>query len=277
MSKAKIFSTKELAGTRVVGGKKGTRRIGKVQHFVFHPTEKRCVRFIVKRPDFLWMFHRKDIFVPLDGFEMEDGRIRLPYKQKDMVDKGACKRLGIDWDSCVFWEGMPILTQSGEDCGIVGEVVFQLSTGKIESIAISRGATSKVLLGETVVPADLVRGFKTGIGCDLVPMGHEGDEQEEVLRGAILVSDDIVQISAEGGLAEKAGQDAAIVQDKARRMKEKAKPKVDAAAKKTEEVVNKGAYATGKQIGKTKGMFSAFKEEYHKAASGDENSLSKRK
>jgi sporulation protein YlmC with PRC-barrel domain len=277
MSKAKTFSTKELAGTRVVGGKKGTRRIGKVQHFVFHPTERRCVGFIVKRPDLLWMFHRKDLFVPLDGFDMEDGRIRLPYKQKDMVDKGACKRLGINWDSCVFWEGMPILTQSGEECGIVGEVVFQFPAGKIESVTISRGATSKLLLGETVVPIDMVRGFRIGIGCELVPMGKEGEEREDALLGAILVSDDVLQIGAEGGLAEKAGQDAAIMQDKARRMKEKAKPKVDAAARKTEEVVNKGAYATGKQIGKTKGMFSSFKEEYRKAATGDDQTPSKRR
>ena len=40
---------------------------------------------------------------------------------------------------------------------------------------------------------------------------------------------------------------------------------VSEAAKKTGEVVNKGAYATGKQIAATKGMFSGFKEEYDKA------------
>ena len=50
---------------------------------------------------------------------------------------------------------------------------------------------------------------------------------------------------------------------------DKAKPVVSEAAKKTGEVVNKGAYATGKQIAATKGMFSGFKEEYDKARHDD--------
>ena len=69
----------------------------------------------------------------------------------------------------------------------------------------------------------------------------------------------------EGGLAEKAGEATAVVVDKAHTAVDKAKPVASAAAKKTGEVVNKGAYATGKQIAATKGMFSGFKEEYDKA------------
>ena len=70
-----LITTSELAGTRVVGGKNGTKRIGKVRSFVFHPKEKRCIGFIVKRPDLLWMFRRKDKFVSIDGYDIEDGRI----------------------------------------------------------------------------------------------------------------------------------------------------------------------------------------------------------
>ena len=72
-------------------------------------------------------------------------------------------------------------------------------------------------------------------------------------------------IAVEGGLAEKAGEATAVVVDKAHTAVDKAKPVASAAAKKTGEVVNKGAYATGKQIAATKGMFSGFKEEYDKA------------
>lgn len=66
-------------------------------------------------------------------------------------------------------------------------------------------------------------------------------------------------------MAEKAGEATAVVVDKAHTAVDKAKPVASAAAKKTGEVVNKGAYATGKQIAATKGMFSGFKEEYDKA------------
>lgn len=69
------ITTNEIIGTRVIGGKRGTRRIGKVRRIVFHPKEKRVVGFIVKRPDLLWMFHRKDKFVAIDGYDLIDGRI----------------------------------------------------------------------------------------------------------------------------------------------------------------------------------------------------------
>ena len=62
---SKLITTHELTGTRVLGGKKGTKRIGKIRRFVFHPKEKRVIGFVVKRPDLLWMFHRADVFLSL--------------------------------------------------------------------------------------------------------------------------------------------------------------------------------------------------------------------
>ena len=63
----------------------------------------------------------------------------------------------------------------------------------------------------------------------------------------------------------KAGPPTAVAVDKVRTTVDKAKPVASEMARKTGEVVNKGAYATGKQIAATKGMFSSFKEEYDKA------------
>ena len=67
MARKKLVTSHDIRKLRVVGGKKGTKRIGKVKSCVFHPTERRCIGFIVKRPDLLWMFHRKDIFVAAFG------------------------------------------------------------------------------------------------------------------------------------------------------------------------------------------------------------------
>ena len=82
---------------------------------------------------------------------------------------------------------------------------------------------------------------------------------------AMVVDDAAKDLVAEGGVAEKAGAVTAVAVDKVHTTVDKAKPVVSEAAKKTGEVVNKGAYATGKQIAATKGMFSGFKEEYDKA------------
>ena len=260
----KLTTTDELTGVRVIGGKKGTKRIGKVRRFVFHPKEKRVVGFVVKRPDLLWMFRRKDLFVAVNGYEIEDGRI-VVSNDPAATNRAACKELGVDWDACVLWVGLPVMTEDGDTLGVVGSVAFDRRTGAIASVTTDSGATANALLGKREIPANLVKGFKRGMGAALAQTGEEGEESEEVVLGAILVADEARDIAVEGGLAEKAGEATAVVVDKAHTAVDKAKPVASAAAKKTGEVVNKGAYATGKQIAATKGMFSGFKEEYDKA------------
>ncbi len=260
----KLTTTDELTGVRVIGGKKGTKRIGKVRRFVFHPKEKRIVGFVVKRPDLLWMFRRKDLFVAVSGYEIEDGRI-VVSNDPAATNRAACKALGVDWDACVLWVGLPVMTEDGDALGVVGSVTFDRKTGVVDSVTTDSGATANALLGKREIPANLVKGFRRGMGAALAQTGAEGEESEEVVLGAILVAEEARDIAVEGGLAEKAGEATAVVVDKAHTAVDKAKPVASAAAKKTGEVVNKGAYATGKQIAATKGMFSGFKEEYDKA------------
>jgi sporulation protein YlmC with PRC-barrel domain len=267
-----IVSTSELYGTRVLGGKSGVRRIGKVRYFVFHPNEKRCIGFIVKRPDFLWMFRRKDKFVSIKGYDLVDGRIRI-RDRADATDSAACKALGVNWDDSVLWIGLPLRDEAGEEFGRVGGVVFNRTTGAVQSIESDPGATKGLLLGKREIPARMIKGFRKGVGAILSQSGQKGqngqpDSQQTL--GAILVTDEVRQMTAEGGLAEKAGQTTAVVMDKASKTGAKASEKAKDVAKVTGEAINKGARATGKQLGKTKGMFSTFKKEYKKARHADD-------
>ncbi len=259
-----LITTNKLSGKKVIGGKKGTSRIGKVRSCVFHPKEKRCVGFVVKRPDLALMFHRKDLFVPIGGFELVDGNIVIG-DTSEASGKRACKSLGIDWESCVLWVGLPIMTEDGKDFGVVGNVTIDLDTGVVDSLEVSTGMTNNALLGTRTIPASMIKGFRMGIGAALAQTGEEGDELgDDVVLGAILVSDEAQEIRIEGGIAEKAGKTTAVVADKVSTTYNKAKPTLSNAAKKTGEVVNKGAYVTGRQIGRSKGMFAEFKEEYDK-------------
>ena len=257
---SKLITTHELTGVRVVGGKNGTKRIGKVRRFVFHPKEKRCVGFIVKRPDLLWMFRRKDKFVSIEGYDIVDGRIAI-RNVPEATDRAACKALGVNWDDCVLWVGLPVMTEDGTSLGVVGNVTFNRITGMVDTFDTDSGATANALLGKRTIPADLVKGFRRGMGAALAQVGSEGRETDEVVLGAMLVDDAAKDLVAEGGVAEKAGAVTAVAVDKVHTTVDRAKPVVSEAAKKTGEVVNKGAYATGKQIAATKGMFSGFKEE----------------
>ena len=80
-----------------------------------------------------------------------------------------------------------------------------------------------------------------------------------------MVSDEVRGLASEGGVAEKARQATAVAADKVQTAVDKVKPVASEAARKTGEAVNKGAYATGRQIARSKTMFSDFKEEYDKA------------
>ncbi|MEG0758351.1 MAG: PRC-barrel domain-containing protein, partial [Raoultibacter sp.] len=246
------ITTHELTGARVIGGKSGTRRIGKVRRFVFHPKEKRVIGFIVKRPDLLWMFHRKDKFVSIEGYDFVDGRICI-RTDAEATDRAACKALGVDWDACVLWIGLPIIAEDGTQLGFVGNVVFNSVTGAVECVESDAGATANALLGKREIPADLIKGFRRGIGVAISQTGHEGEQTDNVELGAILVSDEALEITAEGGLAEKAGAATAVVADKAGK-----------AVKKTGEAVNQGAKAVGDRVEQTKEGFSGFKEEFKK-------------
>ena len=254
---SKLITAHELTGTRVLGGKKGTKRIGKIRRFVFHPKEKRVIGFVVKRPDLLWMFHRADVFVPIDGYDLVDGRVII-RPDAAASGKAYCKKEGLNWDDCVLWVGLPVMSEDGESYGIVGNVTFNRLTGTVDCFETDNGATSNALLGKRTIPADMVRGFKRGMGAALANMGAEGVEGEEVQLGAMLVSSQVANLNSEGGVAEKAGAATAVAVDKA-------KPVVSKAAAATGEAVNKGAYATGKQISKSKHMFQDFKAEYDKA------------
>lgn len=263
MSK-KLITSDELIGVRVLGGKNGTRPRGKVRHLVFHPQERRVVGLVVKRPDLLWMFHRKDMFVSLPGFVIEDGRV-VVRPVPEATDHAACKALGINWDACVLWMGLPVMLANGETLGVVGSVAFNSRTGVLEWLTTDGGAAANALLGKRQIPSEMVQGFHRGMGAVLSNAGEHGQQTDEVVRGAILVADEVQDIVVEGGLAEKAGEATAVVVDKAQTAIDKLKPVVTEAAKKTGEAVNKGAYATGKQIAATKGMFAGFKDEYKKA------------
>jgi len=272
-----VLSTSDLTGKRVIGGKKN-KRLGKVHFFVFHPTEKRCLGFTVRRPDAALMFKRKDLFVTLGGYTVEDGEVVLS-NEPSASGAQACKALGVDYDSCIIWEGMPVTTVSGDMLGYVGAVSFDAQTGKVKSITCEKGAASEALLGKLVIPSKLVGGFRLGQGVALARMGsYDGAEDDEnTVRGSIVVADEAAEIGTEGGIAAAAGKATAKATDKAKKGAAKAKAQAGKAtehvkpvAKKAGEAAERGVFAAGKQLGRASGMFAAFKEEFDKASRDDD-------
>ena len=278
---ASQLTTKSLFGRKVVSFK--GKKIGKVRRFVFHPSEKRVIGFTVKRPDAALMFHRKDLFVANDGFDIDDDNRIVVHDDPTATDKGARKALDVDWDQCVIWVGMPVMTASGDFIGYIDVVTFDRETGAVVRVSTENGAANDALLGKRIIPASYIKGFRRGQGIALAPMGeYNGEDPDEATEtGAILVADRTLELPIEGGAAAAAGKATAVVTDKAKKGAAKAKVAVDErveqakpvakkVAEKTGEAVNEGAFVVGRQLGRTKGMFSAFKEEFDKASREDD-------
>ena len=279
------ISTKELAGLPVIDEAK-RKRMGKVHHFVFHPDELRVVGFTVRRPDKLLMFKRKDVFVQLHGFDVEGGSL-VVRSDPAATDEGARQALGLDWESCVLWIGMPVMTKQGDMLGYIDDVAFDPLTGAVERVSTETGKAKDALLGRRVIEARSIIGFRRGQGIALAPMdSYDGGDALATQRGAIVVDAQALAEVRQGGVAEAAGKASAVVADKARKgaaaakkgavqAKGKAdaaaarvKPEAGKAAASAEDAINKGAYAAGEHVAAIGGMFSSFKDEFMKGMNG---------
>ena len=263
--------TSDLQGKRVVEmAKSKLRKVGKVRSFVFHPSEKRVVGILVKRPDAAMMFHRKDLFVRLGGFSIDEEENCLVVGEgPDCTDHRAEKALGVELDECVLWWGMPVFCQDGTEVGSVSDVDFDFATGAVRRVLLDEGSSAKgALLGRKDVPASMVLGFRKGIGHALAT--EDGEWDEEAMTGAIMVSDEVYEVETAGGLAAAAGAKSAVAQQKVRVVVKRAKPKAEAAGAAASEAAEKALFATGRQLGRASGMFSAFKEEYEKARDAED-------
>ena len=275
-----LVSTRKLVDKKVFGGKDHAKHLGKVKAFIFHPNEKRCVGFVVKRPDVALMFHRDDLFVAFDSFAVEDdGDIYVSQKSGATGD-AACKRLGVDWNSCLVWRGLPVVTEAGETIGIVGDVQYEGATGIVRSLKVDANPSANALLGKRTIDAELIKGFRTGIGTPLLStdMAEYNDDAATVC-GGILVANEVKDIVTEG-LADMAGRKAGEISVKARVKAAQAKPKAEALASTAKDAasrgaqtagkaINKGAKFAGQRIAETRSALVAFKEEYDKAMKGD--------
>jgi sporulation protein YlmC with PRC-barrel domain len=192
------------------------------------------------------MFKRKDRFLAWDAFRVIDGRV-VATIDRDSWDEPACKRLGIDWDECLIIEGMMLVTTDGEKVGAIDSVEYNERTGVATAFQVTDGVAAKTLVGVSKIPLDLIVGYR---------------------KGRMVAKRAAAEVKAEGGLAEKAGEQAAIATHAIKEKTESARKTVSNVGKKAGKVADNaldaGSKALGKQLGRTKGMFKGFRDEYKK-------------
>ena len=241
-------------------GETSYAKIGKIHLTVFSPDGKTVLGFLVKRPDLALMVKRADTFVAFDSLApYEKGYV---IEGEEATDDAARKRLDIDWDNCLLWNGMDAKTTKGKVLGFVGNVAYDAETGAVEAFHIGDGNVAKGLVGAIKIPVEMFVGYE---------------------NGHLVLTPEAADVQPSGGLAATAGEGYARAKQSAADAVEKAGAKVDAA-------VQEGSYNLGKAIGKAKksvkkkakevtgsvdakkavskygGMFKAFKDEFDEAS-----------
>lgn len=254
-----MLTTKEVRGVKVCrpfkpgqelnrkGLPRHRRKIGKVYKTVFSPDGLRVVGFIVRRPDLLLMFKRPERFLALDAVDVQDGFI-VPSKGSGSWDDAAVKRLDIDWDTCILWEGIDVRTRDGHELGHVDEISFDEQTGDMNSLFLDDGGAARALVGSVEIPAELVVGYR---------------------KGVMIVENEAARLMPTGGLAAKAGEATAKAGQKTKQGMAKADDAMSNA-------VDKGTTGLGRAIGGLKRGMSSAVENYREESGAAEREAQKK-
>lgn len=175
------------------------RRLGVVDHVLFHPEEPRAVGLEVVPMPILLFISRKPCYLPLTPEMLaacgELGRIVWPGKRLP-TSAAADKLLGYPFDTTVIWRGMEVRLEDGRRAGYVTDAVFSRKSGRVLRLLLSEGSLADFAVGRTEVPGDLIVGF-------------DGE--------AVVVRAEFVELESSGGIAGASGKGVAYTRHGAER------------------------------------------------------------
>lgn len=219
------------------GTPRAPKKVGKIRYPVFTPDGRRVVGYMVRLPDVVGMIKQPDRFVALDALDIVDDLL-VARDDKASFDDAAARRLGIDLDTCIIWTGMDVRTSSGKKMGYCADMDIDASTGIVRTFSLTAGSTASMLLGDVEMPASYLKGYEGGF---------------------MVVDDRVTDIELSGGAAAKA----AVASVKVKQAASKGAKVLD---EQGSAAVDKGSRALGRQLGRAKGMFASFADEYKKAS-----------
>ncbi|MBQ9059398.1 MAG: PRC-barrel domain-containing protein [Atopobiaceae bacterium] len=298
-----MLKLSQLQGKRVYLAREGQKpkRLGKLDAVVFAPNGKQVVGAMVRRPDAVGVIRRDDLFAGIDALSAGDKGIECVMGDDSFDDK-ARERLGIDdWDHCIIWSGMDVRTLSGKVLGRVVDVSFSESNGVVEAFHVIDGGVADKLIGNIAIPHSMLRAYDAGFmvvadeASSIKPSGglagmagqtsaRAAEGAKNLGRKASAKTADAVdkgsyQLGRALGKARRSLSDGAsprkaassvAAEDKTapsapRKVVQKAQAG-DNLKKSGASTGERAAKSLGKQIGKTKGMFEAFKREFEEGS-----------
>ena len=253
--------------------KKDFKKLGRVKDIVFSADGRYLVGLSVKRPDIAGMVARDDVFVAIDSIVLDDGVIQV-LNNTDGLGAKAINRLKLNYDKCIIWLGMDVITENNTSLGRVVDIDVDPNTFLITNVYASESGFSETLIGATKIPEYMVIGLNRNCmllddrACGLKPMGGVAKASAEVVTSIKDTTAKQVE-KLDKALDSKTRELGTMLKDTQEAYNKAAGVSIkseDCENKKVNTTGDKFAYNVGKHLSQTKGMFSSFVDEYKKSS-----------
>lgn len=253
--------------------RKDVKKLGRVKDIVFTSDGRYLVGLSVKRPDVAGMIAREDVFVAIDSIVLEDNTIQV-LNNIDALGIKAIARLNLNYDKCIIWLGMDVVTENNTSLGQIVDIDVDPNTYLINNIYASESGFSETLLGALEIPEYMVIGLNNNHmllddrACGIEPMGGVAKASAEVVVGIKDTTTKQVE-KIDQALDSKAHELGVMIKDTQQAYSKAAGVPIkseDCENKKDKTTGDKFAYNVGKHLSQTKGMFSSFVDEYKKSS-----------
>lgn len=123
------------------------RKLGIVEEVIFCPKRKKVLGLLLERKS---CHVRKKLLLARDIYEMGKDAVIVADCSclTDMKKAALLNELG-DKGSVL---GLRIFTRSGEDIGVVKDVLFDYQSGSIEGVEVSDGLLQDIITGRNILP-----------------------------------------------------------------------------------------------------------------------------
>ena len=211
------------------------KKLGKISNIIFYPGDKIVYGFVLRRPPFLLVFKRKNVYFARNDIIFNEQAPAMLKQDAPWPEPKMFKDF-------VIWLGQDIYSQNDTKIGSIRDINVDMDTGQINYLIIGNSPISDLLLGKQKLDASYI------IGLDY----FNGD-------CCIRIKDSFIPQKDKDGIAYNAGKVAAKINSPKGRHAQENISKI------TCESIETGAQKLGSQLGKTKEMFSSFKEEFKEA------------
>lgn len=144
--KAMLKKYSEVLGLPVISARDGLK-IGTLKDIVFSKDNKGILAFLMEKGSYAV---KGSVILPSNLLSLGNDAI-IVDNPMNLMEYRRFKKL-YDIHDKNNLRGLKIFTHSGEDLGVVQDILFDYRTGKVEGVQVSDGLVQDIIMGRNILP-----------------------------------------------------------------------------------------------------------------------------